>query len=218
MRPGNIDYHLGMSLQEFWRARANVHTHDYYRGRRLCKMPEDLRTYQHLLEESLPDVVLELGSYDGGSAVWFADQLDIFRGRDLHRPTVVSVDMIQIDYRGDDRIAFIQGRVDDPATAEQVRPFLVGRRVFVSEDSGHNTTTTTAALKYYADFVPAGSWFVVEDGIVDEPDVKLDRYRPGVQPSIEAFLASEQGKRFSRHWIQPYGLTTDFGGWLRAEQ
>lgn len=216
-RPSNIEVNLDEPVREFWKRRADAHTHDWYRGRTLAKMPEDLRTYQHIIEESKPEIILEIGSYEGGSAVWFADQLDVLVGRHLPRPTVISLDIRQIDYRGDNRIEFFRGSVTEESMARRIRPLLRGRRVMISEDSGHNRVTTTAALELYSDLVPAGCWLVVEDGIVDDPEVKLPRYRGGVQPSIEAFLASRQGKRFSRHWLQPYGLTTDIGGWLRAE-
>lgn len=216
--PPNIDYDLDKPLRDFWRQRAERHTEDYYRGRALCKMPEDLRTYQHIIESSQPDVIIELGAYGGGSAIWFADQLEILNPKPWRgsEPSVYTVDIANIGIP-DHRVRFFRGDVTDQRLAAEIADLVSGRRVMVSEDSAHTHDSTLGALRNYAGLISKGCWFVVEDGIVDEDDVKPSHYRSGVQPAIEEFLASGQGKRFSRHFLHPYGVTTDFGGWLRAD-
>jgi cephalosporin hydroxylase len=219
--PPNIEYSLDAPLRDFWKQRLEVHTNDAYKGRVLAKMPEDLRTYQHIIEDSAPEVIVELGSFDGGSAIWFADQLTTLVQRDWRATTasVISLDIAKIRTGiFDRRIQFLQGDVKDPLVWKAITDLVAGRRVMISEDSQHSFASTEAALNGFADLVSPGCWFVVEDGVVDEQEVKLPRYRGGVQPAIEAFLATEKGSRFSRHHLQPYGLTTDFGGWLRADR
>lgn len=219
--PPNLPYNLGEPLRDFWRRRLDVHTHDSYRGRVLAKMPEDLRTYQHLIEECQPDVIVEIGTYDGGSALWFADQLGILSPRDWRTsfPSVVTLDIKQMTRSLDDpRISFLIGDIKDPASRDAIRSKVAGKKVMITEDGHHSYDTTLAALMGLADLVPRGSWIVVEDGVVDEVDLKLPRYRGGVQPAINTFLASKEGERFSQHHLQPYGFTTDFGGWLKAER
>ena len=216
--PPNIPYDLDQPLREFWRQRADRHADDHYRNRVLAKMPEDLRTYQHLIEDSRPDVIVEIGSYAGGSALWFADQLELLVPQPWRAssPSVITIDIRNIGIP-DHRIEVITGSVLDPKIADRVAKLVGDRRVMVSEDSAHTYESTTAALRNYAGLVAKGCWFVVEDGIVDEDDVKPSHYRAGVQPAIVDFLATGQGRRFTRHFLHPYGTTTDFGGWLRAD-
>lgn len=213
MIPPNVPYNLLAPLSAFWKARLETHTQDSYRGIPLAKMPEDVWTYQHLLHESQPDVIVELGSYRGGSALWFADQLSIMGRRTL--PLVVSVDINPVPLQ-DSRISFITADVRDEGAQAKVRELVAGRRVLVSEDSNHNYVSTSAALNGYADLVASNSWFVVEDGVVDDEDLRLPRYPRGIDQAITEFLASPQGKRFTRHNLAPYGISTCLNGWLKA--
>jgi cephalosporin hydroxylase len=211
--PPAVDAPLDVSVRDYWRQRLSQHTQDSYRGRTLAKFPEDLRTYQHLLEVSRPEVVVELGTYDGGSAVWFADQLQVMLGPGRE---VITVDLARRRPLRDRRIRSLVGDLADPLIADRVTRFVDGRRALVIDDSAHTYSTTLAALKGYSHLVQIGCWFVVEDGVVDEPDLTLWPGVMGVQAAITDFMASEQGERFTRHALAPYGLTTCQTGWLEA--
>ena len=213
------------SVLDYWRARISQHTDDIYRGRVLQKFPEDLRTYQRIIEECQPDIILELGSYDGGSALWFADQLRALCGGGH----VLSVDSRKSCPSGsfpeDPDVTFMVGDLTSQVTVDAVGEWLWERygeaEIMVVEDSAHDYGTTLEALTLYSGWVSSGQWFVVEDGIVDEPSLRVDehgevRYWPtGVQNAVAEFLSNTiEGERFTQHWIAPYGLTTNHGGWL----
>lgn len=210
MRPGSVRADLAEPVESFWRRRLAQHTQDTYRGRILAKMPEDLRVYQHLIEESGPDVIVELGTYDGGSAIWFADQLTVMRGGGR----VITVDIRQPSAPiTDERVAYINLPL---AEAYDAVASLIpaGARVMVAEDSAHVYQSTIDALRLFSGLVTKGCWFVVEDGVVDEP---ISIWAGGgVQPAIADFLATPDGARFAQHDLAIYGLTTDHNGWLEA--
>lgn len=207
---GKVAINRDEPVRELWKRRLAQHTNDTYRGRSLCKMPEDLWTYLHLIEECRPEVILEIGSYGGGSAVWFADQLTAICGGGR----VVTIDRTVVQPI-DGRVTILTGSLDDPAIVDAAHAICSGKRVMVSEDSAHTYETTTAALRKYEDLVPQGSWFVVEDGVVDEPDLTIWN-GGGVQPAIADFLASPAGSRFRQHDLSLYGMTTCHNGWLEA--
>ncbi|PJG50602.1 hypothetical protein CVM73_35420 [Bradyrhizobium forestalis] len=48
-----------------------------YRGLILLKTPFDLALYPRLIWELQPRTILELGSYQGGSGLWFADNMSV---------------------------------------------------------------------------------------------------------------------------------------------
>lgn len=219
MIPEPVEFHPDQSVRTFWKKRLEQHHYDFYKGRSLMKLPEDLRTYQHVIEACQPEVILEFGTGFGASAVWFADQLQVLAGGGR----VVTVGDHPIEgesplhaaFHADKRITFIQGDLLDPKVVKKVHAACKGKRVMATDDSGHTVKTTSGVLDLYSDLVPEGSWFVVEDGIVDDSGLSI--WSPtGVQPSIEAFLASEKGSRFVGHNLAIYGITMHINGWLEA--
>src|SRR3982074_2550825 len=83
----------GDSVQQLWMSRVHQSTQDSYAGAPMYKLPEDLRVYEHLIWSSAPRVVIEIGAYGGGSALWFRDRLRTLAsyGRVVD-PFVVSVE------------------------------------------------------------------------------------------------------------------------------
>lgn len=203
---------FNMTVTDLWRTRLQNHTSDTYRGRLLSKFPEDLRTYQHLIENSQPEVVVELGTHDGGSALWFADQLQTFCGGG----EVISVDINEARPVDRPDITLIHGDLTSQEMADKVATMVDGRRCMVVEDSAHTYDVTLAALELYSGLVQQGQWFIVEDGVVDEERLRLPYWPQGVQRAVTDFCATRLGQRFTRHWLAPYGLTCHHGGWLQA--
>ena len=217
-----------LSMADYWRARARQHTTDEYLGITMSKFPEDLRVYEQLLWMARPDVVIELGAQFGASALWLRDRLRTLAsyGR-VSAPQVMSVDLdtsraregvARVDPAYADSITFLEGDVCDPELRDRVgRQIPSNARCLVIEDSAHTSETTTAALRLYADLVPVGGFFVVEDGCVDVDWMRIDASWPrGVLPAIDAWLASPQGASYLvRRELEVYGLTCHPGGFLQ---
>lgn len=203
---------LDMTLRDYWKWRLEQHFHDRYKGRSLVKMPEDLRTYQKVIEETRPNVIVELGTHEGGSALWFHDQLVGIVGEPAYVVTV-DTNRCNLEHPG---LIVVTGDLRSSETVSQVAANIGGGdRVMVIDDSEHSYDTTLASLNLYSEFVTPGCYFVVEDGIVDEPDLSIWPGVHGVQPAIVDFLATEAGGTFSREWKSEFGLTMHQGGWLR---
>lgn len=226
--PANVEIDLKSSARQLWLARARQHTTDSYAGVRMEKFPEDLRTYEHLLWQMRANVVIEIGTRFGGSALWFRDRLRTMRayGR-IEPPRVVSVDIDQkqavaavaaADPDYEKAITFLEADVRDPALPGQVAEQLPeNARCFVVEDSAHVYETTYAALLGFARFVPGGGYLVVEDGCVDVEEMRLDDSWPrGVLPAIADWLASADGAGFRvQRDLELYGMSCHPGGFLR---
>ncbi len=207
--------------------RVARHKQDSYAGVRLAKFPEDLRVYEHLIWASKPNVVIEIGTLRGGSALWFRDRLRTLRsyGR-IGEPLVVSID-IEPDLAragvltadpSSKGIEVIGGDVTDPDLPGEVEALLpADARCLVVEDSAHVFDTTTAALRGFARFVPLRGFFVVEDGCVDVEELRLKEDWPrGVLPALHEWLATEQGSRFVvREDLELYGLSCHPQGFLQ---
>jgi cephalosporin hydroxylase len=87
----------------------------------------------------------------------------------------------------------------------------------VIEDSAHIESTTRAALELYADLVPVGGFFVVEDGCVDVEALRVDpHWVRGVLPALHVWLSSRQGSDFRvRRDLEMYGVTCHPTGFLQ---
>jgi cephalosporin hydroxylase len=204
------------------------HIQDSYAGIALAKLPEDLRAYEHIMWATAPDAVIEIGTWLGGSALWFRDRLRWLEsyGR-VERGRVISIDLDQAethellaaaDPRYEETITLIEGDVTDPTLPDRVEHELpTGARVLVVEDSAHVYETTMAALVGFARFVPKGGFLVVEDGYVDVEERRFAPELPrGVLPAVHDWLATTEGRRFARERdAELYGVSSNPDGFLR---
>jgi cephalosporin hydroxylase len=214
-------------MRSYWLDRVGQHTQDWYAGVRISKFPEDLRVYEHLLWESRSNVVIELGTQFGGSALWFRDRLMTLAnyGR-IGDPTVISIDvdlgpavegLKAADPGWERHIHLIDGDVRDSTLPERVAPLVpAGARCFVVEDTEHVYETTRAALDGFARFVPVGGFFVVEDGCVDIEELRPSPNWPrGVLPAVDEWLRTDDGSRFVvRRDLELYGVSCHPRGFL----
>lgn len=217
------------ALRSYWLARAAQHTHDSYAGVRLSKFPEDLRVYEHLLWRAAADTVIEIGTQEGGSALWLRDRLRGLRsyGRIDGEPHVVTIDIDQslsreqlaaADPRYAEQIEVIEADVTDPGLPDRVEA-LLGKNTscLVIEDSAHVYDTTAAALRGFSRFVPPGGFMVVEDGCVDIEEMRLSPDWPrGVLPAVRDWLETPQGEEFEvRRDLELYGISSHPYGFLQ---
>jgi cephalosporin hydroxylase len=131
-----------------------------WRGVRIAKMPTDLWIYQEMIYDLQPDLIIETGTGFGGSAAFFAAQLDLNgRGR------VITIDDKSVDRPQHPRIEYWQGfSIDDAIIARLRTPAAASQRVMVVLDSAHSTAHVSRELALYSPFVTVGSYLVVEDG------------------------------------------------------
>jgi cephalosporin hydroxylase len=238
--PPALERDLDEPLARYWRRRIDQHHADSWAGVPLAKLPEDLRTYQHLLWESRADTVIEAGTKWGGSMLWFRDQLRSFAayGRLGREPQVIGVDLFTdhavtlLDRADPDwrrQITLIEGDLRDPATVARVDAAVDPlARCLVVEDAAHTGEVTRAALDALAHLVPKGGYYVVEDGHVDierlhpdgPPEIRQLGVRSGgVAAAIADWLETPEGREFElRPDLELYGVTSNPGGYLRRRE
>jgi len=183
----------------------------------MLKSPLDSWIYQELLYRLRPEVVVEIGSWAGGSTLYFAHLLDL-----LGQGQIVSVDSSRAEYRVEhDRIVEVTGDSADPVVVDEVARRSRGRRTLVVHDGDHSRAAVLRDLRAYADIVSVGSYFVVEDGIVDHFPVgsALHPAKLGDGPlrAIEDFLRDDD--RFEVDAAcERYGITWNPNGYLRRRR
>ncbi len=152
--PNPVDLELDEpTLFRILRARGSQSLSDSYAGVPLMKLPEDLRAYEHMMWLSTTQVVVELGTWAGGSALWFRDRLRTLAAYGhISRPHVISVDidistakrfLTVADPKFADTITLIEGDVCDSSIAEQIKSLIQpNSSVMVVDDSAHTYEST----------------------------------------------------------------------------
>jgi len=199
-------------LQKYHEVWYNAVTHTWgftnFLGIGMLKCPNDLWAYHDIMVRVRPKTVLEMGTFAGGSAMWFAFLMDML-GIDGR---VYSVD-IDPTHRQPNakhpRIAFVTASSVDPQLAKS----LIDARdtsapLLVVLDSDHSEAHVRAELELYAPACRVGDRLVVEDTNVAWPH---DR---GARGALESYLAEHPNEWrhdiVSERWL----LTMHPGGWL----
>ncbi len=181
-----------------------------WQGVPLYKYPADLWVYQEILWETRPDLIIETGTYAGGSALFLANMFDL-----LGDGRVVSID---VQYRPGrpvhPRISYMLGGSTDAQTIATVQASLAPR-VMVILDSDHSQAHVARELELYAPLVTPGCYLVVEDTNVNGRPV-LPEHGPGPAEAVACFLLDhpEFETDLSR---EKFFVTANPGGYLKRK-
>lgn len=173
-----------------------------YKGVACVKNPLDLWVYGEIIHETKPGLIVETGTFHGGSALWLADQFD---------GDVISIDLAaDRDLPHHDRVEFVTGTSStDPRVTELVRAAAKGKRTMVILDSDHSKTHVLAELNVYAGLVSVGCYLIVED-----TNPFAYQGAPGPARALKAFQPTNKGFEVDRS-RERFGITSHPGGFLR---
>ncbi|WP_300527305.1 CmcI family methyltransferase [Maricaulis sp.] len=186
-----------------------------YKGRRFAKNPFDAILYLQLLEKLRPQSIIEVGTSEGGSALWYRDQC----GALGFTPTIISLDI-------EDNAAPVDGATlllaDSTRPAETFPHELIAkapRPWLVVEDSAHTYDSVSAVLDYFRNKLLPGDYLVVEDGIVADLQGEVyRRYEDGPNRAVQEFmLASSDLYQIDTALCDFYGHNVTYcpNAWLK---
>ncbi len=181
-------------------------------GYGMFKWPTDLWNYQQIISETQPDVIIETGTYRGGSALFLATICDL-----LGHGQIITIDVDET-YRQSvpchPRITYLHGSSTEPTIVDQVRA-VVGTRenVMVILDSDHQRDHVLDELRTYSRFIPRGGHLIVEDTNINGHPVHAE-FGPGPWEAVEIFLAENPGFYADRNQ-ERFFLTHNPRGFLR---
>ena len=179
-------------------------------GQPVQKCPLDLWVLQEIVAETRPDLIVECGTYLGGSARFLASVCD-----ELGGGRIVTIDVVERPGRPRHRrIAYLTGSSTDGAILEGVRRHARrAKRVMVILDSDHSRDHVLRELELYSPLVTNGCYLVVEDTNVNGHPV-APGFGPGPMEAVEAFLATTGDFEVDRA-REKLLLTFNPGGYLR---
>ncbi|HEV2739184.1 MAG TPA: CmcI family methyltransferase [Candidatus Elarobacter sp.] len=186
-------------------------------GHQTLKCPSDLWMYQELLVRTRPDVVVETGTWHGGSALYLAMVFD-----QLNHGRVITVD---VDTDVDDdtkanrpqhpRITYVSGSSTDPAIVATVHGMVGGARAMVVLDSDHTAVHVYDEIVAYAPLVHAGDYLIVEDTNVNGHPT-FPEFGPGPMEAVTKFLAENGDFEVDRR-CERFLMTLNPSGYLRRK-
>ncbi|WP_372094375.1 CmcI family methyltransferase [Tistrella mobilis] len=190
--------------------------HVSWLGHDAIKYPTDLMMYQELICRRRPALIVETGSFKGGSGLFLASICDLIGAGE-----VISIDLHNDERRADlpvhPRLTFLSGSSTAPEMVRAVydRAAALGpdAEVMVILDSDHRLLHVLAELEAYAGLVRPGGYLIVEDGHVNGRPNWPD-YGPGPSEAIAFFLP-----RHPEFEVDPacerFMMTLNPGGYLR---
>ncbi|MBS3903245.1 MAG: class I SAM-dependent methyltransferase [Anaplasmataceae bacterium] len=181
-------------------------------GTKALKNPLDAWVYQEIIYEVQPDIIVEIGSYEGGSTMYLANLLDIIK-----KGQVISIDIDRKNFHiNHPRILTVTGHSTSPTVLEKVKSIVENKKVLIIHDGDHHTQQVLEDLRAYAPLVSEGSYFIVEDGVVDLFEIKeeLANFNDGPLAAIEIFLQENKSFAVDKD-KEKYIITYNPNGYLR---
>lgn len=160
-----------------------IYGNTFYMGLRCEKCPLDLWTYQEILFDTKPDVVVETGSLAGASALYLAHIMDI-----IGKGKIISIDINEEKNRPTHpRITWYTGDSVSNKTLYDVKNFVNNESCMVILDSDHSYSHVLQEMIKYQELVSIGNYLIVEDSNVNGNPVRPD-WGPGPMEAIKEFI------------------------------
>jgi cephalosporin hydroxylase len=152
------------------------------------KSVSDMWNYQEILFDLKPSLVIEFGTSQGGSALFFATIM-----KRIGQPfKVLSVDIshkhLDPTARHDPDILFVESSSTLPAIADQIQRLKseFPGKIFAILDSDHSMDHVLGEMKLLRPLLSPGDYLLVEDSTVNGHPV-LPGWGPGPYEAIEAY-------------------------------
>ena len=131
----------------------------YWLGVPIQKTPMDCFVYQELINNIKPDYIIETGTKNGGSALFFATICDA-----INHGNVITVDVDKNEnLPHHERIIYLTGSSTDSEIINFIKDIIDNKKVLVILDSDHSKEHVLKELKIHSNFVSIGSYLIVED-------------------------------------------------------
>jgi cephalosporin hydroxylase len=143
----------------------------------------DIVLYQMLVSSLKPDLVIEIGTHKGGSALYIADLLNNIGNGIVHTIDITDSEL-SVEITTHPRIrTFSEGwqayRIDETEAY---------RKILVIDDGSHLYEDVLGAFERFHPVVSQGSYYIIEDGVLNYLGYKT-RFRGGPLRAIREIVA-----------------------------
>jgi cephalosporin hydroxylase len=161
---------------------------------RAAQIPNDVWITQEIICDVKPDVIVEAGTYMGGSAALRAMVLQQVNpnGRVI---TIDIKDYVPSEARD---LPIVRGKVDfllgsstDPKIVDEIRRHTEGKKVLVILDSDHSENHVLDEMNAYGPMVTRDSYMIVQDTNINGHPVLPD-CGPGPWEALDEYLPKNE--------------------------
>ena len=169
------------------RERGGTWRNTSFLGVPVLKCPFDLWIYQEIIHKIRPDLIIETGTFAGGSALFMASICDIVgNGR------IVSIDIKPQPQSSElpqhSRISYLQGSSTSEPIISTVKDLARdAKHVMVVLDSAHDKDHVLNEIHIYGELVTLGSYLIVEDTHLNGNPIRSE-FGPGPMEALREFL------------------------------
>lgn len=182
----------------------------HWLGHKIVKCPLDMWVYQEILHETKPDLIVESGTFMGGSALYLASICDL-----LNKGRVVTIDIDRVEGRPEHpRIEYVCGSSTSKSVVDLVLERAKGKEsVMVILDSDHTMKHVLEELRLYSPMVSEGNYLIVEDGHFNGRPINPE-HGPGPAEAVEEFLKETSAFKPDKS-REKFLMTFNPGGYLK---
>lgn len=187
-----------------------------WRGIHTAKCPLDMWQYQEIIYETQPDVIIETGTWHGGSAMFLRD---ILRLSGKSKGTVITIDASPMGiFKDEEGVVQLIGDSTSQMIVDAAQKYITSSdKVMVILDSDHSKTHVFKELQVWAKFVSPGRYLIIEDTNVHGNPVDKE-HGPGPMEALDEwmgdhpeFVCDEHRERFMLTF-NPKGYLKRLGG------
>lgn len=153
----------------------------------VVKTPLDCWIYQEIISKIKPDIIIECGTWKGGSALFLASVCSL-----LGEGLVITIDVAPMVTQENKHpgVVYLIGSSVSQDIVDKVR-VIVGQAqvVMVILDSDHSKAHVLKEMNIYSEFVSVGSYLIVEDTNVNGHPI-WPHFGPGPYEAVQEFLST----------------------------
>ncbi len=154
-------------------------------GFNVTKSPIDCWSYQEIIYETQPDVIIECGTGEGGGTLFFACMLDFMGKSKIYS---IDVDNLRRKLPYHPKIQYIAGSSVEDEVVKLIKQEIKSTdRVMVNLDSNHHKEHVLQEMKIYGELVTKGCYMIVEDGNINGHPVAVG-WGEGPYEAVDEFL------------------------------
>lgn len=174
-----------------------------YKNVPIIKCPFDYVIYQMIIFDLKPDLIIEIGTNKGGSSLYLADLLELMGKGEIH--TIDIVDIRDENAKNHPRIKFFSDGFEN-YDLKNAKGF---DSILVIDDGSHIYEDVKGALEKFHSIINIDSYFIVEDGILDQLGWKK-KYNGGPNKAINEFVLKNKEFIIDRKWCDLFGTNATF--------
>lgn len=174
-----------------------------YRGVKAIRCPFDYVLYQMIISKVKPDLIIEIGTNAGGGSLYLSDLQQLNGYGVVHTIDIVDMVTNELVLNNKNIKRFLGGY--ESYDLSNVSDF---KNILVIDDGSHTYQDVKNSLLKFNHLVSKNSYFIVEDGVLNELGYK--DYGGGPLKAIDEFLKENSDYVIDREICDFFGKNATF--------